>query len=150
MKFPTECKTRKRQNANLVAPKGEHGTENGCSSAAMMASTTHAVMRTSPARVLRGGRGPVAAVRATSRGGFQAAATSYAPKAGRVSAARPAMDVRARAASSAAGATEAKSPLYLALEDCQVFRVSDASKVKLTEMWKPDERALVAFGRHFG
>lgn len=43
-----------------------------------------------------------------------------------------------------------KSPLYVALEDCEVFRVSDESKVKLTEMWKQDERAVVAFARHFG
>jgi hypothetical protein len=28
--------------------------------------------------------------------------------------------------------------------------VSDERKVKLTEMWKQDERAVVAFARHFG
>merc|ERR1712115_352225 len=44
---------------------------------------------------------------------------------------------QASAASNDAG-TEAvfeKSPLYVALEDCEVLRVSDESKVKLTDMW---------------
>ena len=43
-----------------------------------------------------------------------------------------------------------KSALYAALEDCEVFRVSDGAKVKLTDLWSSDERVLVAFGRHFG
>ena len=59
---------------------------------------------------------------------------------------------QASAASNDVGAETVfeKSPLYVALEDCEVLRVSDESKVKLTDMWKSDERALVAFARHFG
>merc|ERR1711904_484595 len=32
------------------------------------------------------------------------------------------------------------SPQYAALEGCEVFRVSDGEKVRLTEMWSPNER----------
>ncbi len=49
-----------------------------------------------------------------------------------------------------AGPPESSSPEYRALEQCQVFRVSDAKALALTEMWSPDERAFVAFGRSFG
>ena len=45
----------------------------------------------------------------------------------------------------------AKSKLYVALERCEVYRCDgSAEKVKITDLWKPEERALVAFGRHFG
>lgn len=57
--------------------------------------------------------------------------------------------------SSSGGEAEArkKSKEFLALERCEVYRVSDAKRVRLTDMWKqqqPEERALVAFGRSFG
>ena len=45
----------------------------------------------------------------------------------------------------------AKSKLYVALERCEVYRCDgSAEKVKITDLWKPEERAMVAFGRHFG
>mmetsp|Transcript_35070 Transcript_35070/g.75997 ORF Transcript_35070/g.75997 Transcript_35070/m.75997 type:complete len:129 (+) Transcript_35070:17-403(+) len=128
-----------------------------------MIMATSAVMRSSPAaRVLRGGRVAAARRSATTNAAAAAASLRFGkrPQEETPSAAAAALSprpghawslaTRTRAASGAAGATEAKSPLYLALEDCEVFRVSDASQVKLTEMWKPDERAVVAFGRHFG
>merc|ERR1719426_582236 len=38
---------------------------------------------------------------------------------------------------------ETKSKLYQALEP-------GGEKVKLTELWKPEDRVMVAFGRHYG
>ena len=43
-----------------------------------------------------------------------------------------------------------KSREYLELEACEVFRVSDGARMRLTDAWSEDERALVAFGRSFG
>merc|ERR1712003_270655 len=43
-----------------------------------------------------------------------------------------------------------KSKEFLALERCEIYRVSDRKRVRLTDMWQPDERVLVAFGRSFG
>ena len=43
-----------------------------------------------------------------------------------------------------------KSREYLELEACEVFRVSDGARMRLTDAWSENERALVAFGRSFG
>merc|ERR1712003_124725 len=40
-----------------------------------------------------------------------------------------------------------KSKEFLALERCEIYRVSDRKRVRLTDMWQPDERVLVGFGR---
>ena len=46
---------------------------------------------------------------------------------------------------------ETKSKLYQALEPCEVYRCTPGGeKVKLTELWKPEDRVMVAFGRHYG
>ena len=115
-----------------------------------------AAMATSAARTCRGLKSPA------FRRQVSSAASSRVAQRAEVGGRRPASVASKRGNASVAGGRRSlacasaasepvqKSKLFLALEPCTVYSCVTEEKVRLTDLWGPDDRVMVAFGRHYG
>ena len=123
-----------------------------------MVGVASAAPRAVSCRVARFGRPDAAArtvqrQRSLRRGVFGAASPASFTRVG----VRPGGGVLVRSASSSPGgasdkpsSSSPKSAEYRALESIEVFRATDGSKVAITDIWTPEDRAVLFFARSFG